>query len=76
MNTHRRACADHHHVVSKTAGDGRVRSEVSVVSGEVRVAEIARMLAGERLSGTSLAHAQEMLMVGSDRPTVQGRKPS
>jgi DNA repair protein RecN (Recombination protein N) len=28
------------------------------------VAEVARMLGGERLSGTSLAHAQEMLTVG------------
>ncbi len=70
------ACADHHHVVSKSTGDGRVRSDVNEVSGEVRVAEIARMLAGERLSGTSLAHAQEMLTVGSDMPTAPGRKPS
>ena len=68
------ACADHHHVVSKITEDGRVRSEVSVVSGEVRVAEIARMLAGERLSGTSLAHAQEMLTVGSDMPASPGQE--
>jgi DNA repair protein RecN (Recombination protein N) len=70
------ACADHHHVVSKAVQDGQVRSDVRVVSAEVRVAEIARMLAGERLSGTSLAHAQEMLTVGSDTPPRRGRKPS
>ena len=70
------ACADHHHVVSKTADGAQVRSEVGTVSGEVRVAEIARMLAGERLSGTSLAHAQEMLTVGSDMPASRGRTPS
>ncbi|MDO9313157.1 MAG: DNA repair protein RecN [Burkholderiaceae bacterium] len=70
------ACADHHHVVSKVTEDGRVRSNVDIVSGEVRVAEIARMLAGERLSGTSLAHAQEMLTVGSDMPATRGRKSS
>jgi len=29
------------------------------------VAEVARMLGGERLSGTSLAHAQEMIDVGA-----------
>ena len=29
--------------------------------GEQRVAEVARMLGGERLSGTTLAHAKEML---------------
>ncbi|WP_418317683.1 DNA repair protein RecN [Piscinibacter sakaiensis] len=59
------ACADHHFVVAKQAADGRTVSQVSAVSGEARVAEIARMLAGERLSGTSLAHAEEMLTHGS-----------
>ncbi len=59
------ACADHHFVVSKLVRDGRTHSEVVGVSGETRVAEIARMLGGERLSSTSLAHAQEMLSVGS-----------
>ncbi|WP_205854751.1 DNA repair protein RecN [Piscinibacter defluvii] len=61
------ACADHHFVVTKAARGGRTRSEVAPVAGEARVAEIARMLGGERLSGTSLAHAQEMLAHGSAR---------
>ena len=65
------ACADHHHVVTKSNEAGQVRSDVSEVTGEVRVAEIARMLAGERLSGTSLAHAQEMLAVGADLPDTR-----
>lgn len=55
------ACADHHLVVSKQAAAGSVRSGVAPVAGEARVSEIARMLGGERLSGTSLAHAKEML---------------
>ncbi|GAP35102.1 DNA repair protein RecN [Piscinibacter sakaiensis] len=55
------ACADHHLVVQKAVDGGAVRSEVQPVAGEARVAEIARMLGGERLSGTSRAHAQEML---------------
>ncbi len=55
------ACADHHFVVSKRAQGSGVRSSVEPVAGEARVAEVARMLGGERLSGTSLAHAQEML---------------
>jgi DNA repair protein RecN (Recombination protein N) len=59
------ACADHHWVVSKTSQAGSARSDVQAVSGETRVGEIARMLGGERLSGTSLAHAQEMLAVGA-----------
>lgn len=55
------ACADHHLVVSKQADSGRTISTVAAVQGEQRVAEVARMLGGERLSGTTLAHAKEML---------------
>jgi DNA repair protein RecN (Recombination protein N) len=55
------ACADHHFVVSKAAQQGVTTSDVQPVTGEARVAEIARMLGGERRSGTSLAHAQELL---------------
>ena len=55
------ACADHHFVVSKQTATGQARSAVEPVAGEARVAEIARMLGGEKLSSTSLAHAQEML---------------
>ena len=69
------ACADHHYVVSKLTRDGATRSDVGQVSGEARVAEVARMLGGERLSSTSLAHAQEMLAVGSDAsPPARGKK--
>jgi DNA repair protein RecN (Recombination protein N) len=60
------AGADHHFVVSKQTQDGATRSHVESVAGEARVAEIARMLGGERLSGTSLAHAQELLAVGAE----------
>jgi DNA repair protein RecN (Recombination protein N) len=55
------ACADHHHVVSKTSRAGSSTSDVSLVLGEARVAEVARMLGGQQLSGASLAHAKEML---------------
>lgn len=55
------ACADHHLQVSKQLQDGATTSQVQVVIGEQRVAEIARMLGGERLSGTTLAHARELL---------------
>lgn len=60
------ACADHHFVVAKAAHEGRTRSDITPVLGETRVAEIARMLGGERLSSTSLAHAQELLSVASE----------
>ena len=55
------ACADHHWVVSKHADKEGVASQVTPATGEQRVAEIARMLGGERLSDTTHAHAREML---------------
>ncbi|RZL91728.1 MAG: DNA repair protein RecN [Variovorax sp.] len=64
------ACADHHLLVAKhqTGAEGvlRTESEVSVLDPESRTAEIARMLGGERVSRTSLAHAREML--GKEAP--------
>lgn len=68
------ACADHHFVVSKLSRDGVTRSDVQAVGGEARVGEIARMLGGERLSGTSLAHAQEMLGVGAEAAGAATRR--
>ncbi len=59
------ACADHHLVVAKRAGKDGTASSVAPVHGEQRVAEVARMLGGERLSGTTLAHAKEMLGVNA-----------
>lgn len=55
------ACADHHLVVSKQLRGGSTLSSVVAVQGETRVAEIARMLGGERLLETTVAHAKEML---------------
>jgi DNA repair protein RecN (Recombination protein N) len=62
------ACADQHFVVSKTTYQGQTLSSVKAVQGEARVAEIARMLGGQQLSSTSLAHAQEMLTVANVAP--------
>ncbi|NBQ86522.1 MAG: DNA repair protein RecN [Betaproteobacteria bacterium] len=55
------ACADAHLLVSKFREGEATLSAVQPVGGEQRVREIARMLGGERLSGTTLAHAREML---------------
>jgi len=55
------ACGDQHLIVSKSLRpSGRAASDVQPVSGEARVAEVARMLGGERLA-TSLAHAQQLI---------------
>jgi DNA repair protein RecN (Recombination protein N) len=55
------SCADHHLLVSKTSAKEGVSSSVTSIAGEQRVTEIARMLGGEKLSATTLAHAREML---------------
>ena len=59
------ACADHHLVVAKKMQGSATLSTVAAVLAEPRVTEIARMLGGEKLSKTTLAHAREMLQTGA-----------
>lgn len=53
------ALADHHYLVEKYFSDGRTRTRLTLLSGEARVDEIARMLGGDPQSAR--AHAREML---------------
>ncbi len=55
------AQAHQHLVVAKARSSTGSLSTVQAVTAEQRVREIARMLGGQQLSSTSLAHAQEML---------------
>jgi DNA repair protein RecN (Recombination protein N) len=55
------ACANHHLLVAKQLLGTATVSSVAAVNGEQRVAEVARMLGGERVSNVTLAHAREML---------------
>ncbi|MFI5228491.1 MAG: DNA repair protein RecN [Gemmatimonadales bacterium] len=59
------ARAHHHIVVSKGARGGVTTADVTVVAGDDRVTEIARMLGGDPESGTSRAHARELLEAAS-----------
>jgi DNA repair protein RecN (Recombination protein N) len=59
------ACADHHLKVAKNKSPKGTTSTVQAVTGDQRVAEIARMLGGERPTDTTLAHAREMLDITS-----------
>ncbi len=59
------ACADHHLVVAKHTANQQTLSTVATVAGSPRETEIARMLGGEKLSATTLAHAKEMLQAGA-----------
>jgi DNA repair protein RecN (Recombination protein N) len=73
------ACGDHHFVVAKRSIAGHTTSQVTPLAGESRVAEVARMLGGERNSGTSLAHAQELIAqaIAADRePATPASKPT
>jgi len=57
------ASADQHLVVIKQLQGQTTLSSVTEVSAAQRVAEVARMLGGERLSDATLAHAREMLQL-------------
>jgi DNA repair protein RecN (Recombination protein N) len=57
------ASADQHLLVAKQLQGESTLSSVAVVQGEARVTELARMLGGEHLSETTLAHAREMLQL-------------
>ncbi len=73
------AARAHHHIrVSKGAKGGVTTADVSVLAGDDRVVEIARMLGGDDESAVSQAHARELLAQAAP-PTVEereGRRPS
>jgi len=56
------AQAHQHLSVSKQSADGQTDSQMSLLSEEEKVAEIARMLGGLKLTDQTLAHAKEMLL--------------
>ena len=55
------ARAAHHVRVGKSVRGGRTRVSAGPVTGEARVEEIARMVAGERVTETARGHARELL---------------
>ncbi len=55
------ATADHQWRVSKTVEEGVTLSHITVLKGEQRVEEIARMLGGVKITETTRKHAAEML---------------
>jgi DNA repair protein RecN (Recombination protein N) len=63
------ARAHHHILVSKGARGGVTTADVTVVVGDDRVTEIARMLGGDPESDVSRAHARELLETASTAAT-------
>jgi DNA repair protein RecN (Recombination protein N) len=55
------AFADHHFRVEKQVSGGRTVTSVTPLDGEERVAEMARMLGGVRITEKTLEHAREMI---------------
>jgi len=59
------AFADHHHRVTKHEMEGRTIAVMEQLSGEDRVKEMARMLAGAQVTGQTLLHAKELIDVSA-----------
>src|SRR5882724_3397583 len=55
------ARATHHVRVWKGVRAGRTRVSAEVLTGDARVEEVARMVAGERVTDTARGHARELL---------------
>ena len=55
------ALADRHFLAEKREAGGRTVASVRLLEGRERVAEIARMLAGEKVPDTALKHARTLL---------------
>jgi len=60
------AIAQHHLHVRKRAVSGRTVAEIERMRGEARIAELARMLAGDRATQTTMRQARELLAAGAD----------
>ncbi len=57
------AFGDQHFLIEKTVKLGRTQTEVRLMDPGDRVEEIARMLSGEKLTETSLKHAEQLLEI-------------
>jgi DNA repair protein RecN (Recombination protein N) len=75
------AFADRHHRVEKRVAGGRTHTSViPLESAEDRRREVARMMAGERVTGTALDHAAALIAAARERraePAAdRGRRPA
>jgi DNA repair protein RecN (Recombination protein N) len=68
------ARAHHHMVVSKGAKGGVTTADITVVEGDERVREVARMLGGDAESKVSREHATELLATGAGAPGRSRRR--
>ena len=59
------ALAGHHLRVTKSVSGGRTVARIEAVEGHERVEELARMLAGGRVTDTTRRQARELLEAGA-----------
>jgi DNA repair protein RecN (Recombination protein N) len=69
------AQAHHHLQVTKLTGDKTTRTRIRPLTDDERVEEIARMLGGQKITGSTLQHAREMLQLGGMGPDKKTAKP-
>lgn len=60
-SAHIAAKADNHYLIKKSMTDSETKTEVLLLDGKGKIAEIARINAGEAPSETAIAQAEEML---------------
>jgi len=66
--------AEHQMRVSKQVDRGATRTRIETLDEGARVEEIARMLGGTSITGTTREHAREMLLEAARRPAPEGAK--
>lgn len=59
------ACGDSHFYIHKSPSEDSVQMQVTELKGKDRIHEIARLISGEKISKTSLAHAEQLLSEAS-----------
>ncbi|MGZ3690376.1 MAG: DNA repair protein RecN [Pseudobdellovibrio sp.] len=55
------ACGDVHFSINKAMNKNSVNMEVTELKSNTRIEEIARLISGEKITKTSLAHAEQLL---------------
>ena len=68
------ALADRHFAVEKSMGKNRTSIAIRELSDDERVEEIARMLAGEKITESARTHAAEMIEAGKKVTTETPRR--
>lgn len=60
------AFADCHFVLSKEASKQRVKMDIQRLDDHSRIEEVARMISGEKITKTSLKHAEELILQAAE----------